>query len=66
MCGLCFFFGWDSEDLEKVLEKVVEKRMEDLENRLKKHMDSRLDALQQRLELTLHQLGLLTNTPNPQ
>ncbi|KAK3529376.1 hypothetical protein QTP70_029485 [Hemibagrus guttatus] len=56
----------EREDLEKVLEKVVEKRMQDLENRLKKHMDSRLDALQQRLELTLHQLALLTNTPNPQ
>ncbi|MCI4383864.1 hypothetical protein PGIGA_G00031590 [Pangasianodon gigas] len=52
--------------LEKVLEKVVEKRMQDLENRLKEHMDTRLDALQQRLELTLHQLALLTSTPNPQ
>ncbi|XP_053496656.1 ATPase PAAT [Ictalurus furcatus] len=52
--------------LEKVLEKVVEKRMHDLENRLKEHMDTRLDALQKRLELTLHQLALVTSTTNPQ
>ncbi|XP_060794714.1 ATPase PAAT [Neoarius graeffei] len=52
--------------LEKVLEEVVEKRMHDLENRLKEHMDTRLDALQQRLELTLHQLALLTSAPIPQ
>ncbi|GAA6090224.1 ATPase PAAT [Tachysurus ichikawai] len=52
--------------LEKVLEKVVEKRMQDLENRLKEHMDSRLDALQQRLELTLHQMALFANTSKPQ
>ncbi|KAI5619639.1 hypothetical protein C0J50_20738, partial [Silurus asotus] len=54
-----------SEGLEKLLENVVEKRMQDLENRLKEHMDARLDALQQRLELTLHQLSLLPSSPNP-
>ncbi|XP_077062063.1 ATPase PAAT [Siphateles boraxobius] len=40
---------------EKVLETVVEKRMDEMERRLKEHLDLRLDALQQRLEITLQQ-----------
>ncbi|XP_057214405.1 ATPase PAAT isoform X2 [Triplophysa rosa] len=40
---------------EKMLESVVEKRMEEMEKRLKEHLDVRLDALQQRLEVTLQQ-----------
>ncbi|XP_059387920.1 ATPase PAAT-like [Carassius carassius] len=40
---------------EKILETVVEKRMDEMERRLKEHLDLRLDALQQRLEITLQQ-----------
>ncbi|XP_058650588.1 ATPase PAAT isoform X2 [Onychostoma macrolepis] len=40
---------------EKILETVVEKRMDEMERRLKEHLDLRLDALQQRLEVTLQQ-----------
>ncbi|KTF74859.1 hypothetical protein cypCar_00043506 [Cyprinus carpio] len=40
---------------EKILETIVEKRMDEMERRLKEHLDLRLDALQQRLEITLQQ-----------